>query len=78
MTLLANVDQGGGSNLPPANSPSPPREGRPWSMDEIVVAAFAFLGFGGAVFLPLRFGFASVPPIVVFFSSRDRTGRSDI
>jgi hypothetical protein len=30
-------------------------------MDEIVVAAFAFLGFGGAIFLPLRF---NIPPIV--------------
>jgi len=38
-----------------------------WYLDEIVVAAFAFLGFGGAVFLPLKFGFSSIPPIVVSF-----------
>jgi len=28
---------------------------RAWSMDDIVVAVFAFLGIGGAVFFPLRF-----------------------
>jgi hypothetical protein len=35
-----------------------------WYVDEIVVAAFAFLGFGGAVFLPLQY---NVPPIVISF-----------
>ena len=40
---------------------------RQWYVDEIVVASFAFLGVGGAVFLPLRYGFAAVPPIVVSF-----------
>lgn len=39
----------------------PPK--RQWYIDEIVVAAFAFLGFGGAVFLPVRFGFTVVPPL---------------
>lgn len=37
---------------------------RPWQIDEIVVCSFAFLGFAGAIFLPLRF---SVPPIEVAF-----------
>jgi hypothetical protein len=61
--------------MPPNAAPPPPnlhsnhpdRSSRQWYVDEIVVAAFAFLGFGGAVFLPLRFGFAVVPPIVVSF-----------
>jgi len=35
-----------------------------WYVDEIVVAAFAFLGIGGAVFLPLRYALA---PIVVSY-----------
>jgi hypothetical protein len=48
-----------------ANPANPPK--RPWYIDEIVVAAFAFLGVGGAVVLPLRYGFTNVPPIVVSF-----------
>jgi hypothetical protein len=47
----------------PGQPPDSPK--RQWYLDEIVVAAFAFLGVGGAVFLPLRYGFGSVPPIVV-------------
>jgi hypothetical protein len=47
--------------------PSSPTAGRRWYVDEIVVAAFAFLGFGGAVLLPLRVGFQSLPPIEVSF-----------
>ena len=46
---------------------SPNLPTRHWYIDEIIVAAFAFFGVGGAVFLPLRFGFTSVPPIVVSF-----------
>ncbi len=50
------------------NPPQPPTPVAParrgWNIDEIVVAAFAFLGFGGAVFLPLRF---NIPPIVISF-----------
>ena len=43
----------------------PPPTGRAWSMDDIVVAVFALLGIGGAVFLPLRFdGFS--PTITSF------------
>jgi hypothetical protein len=45
----------------------PEPQNRHWYIDEIVVAAFSFLGFGGAVFLPLKFGFDNVPPIVVSF-----------
>jgi hypothetical protein len=51
----------------PLNPPTPIRTSRTWYIDEIVVAAFAFLGFGGAVFLPLKFGFNNVPPVVVSF-----------
>ncbi len=44
---------------------SPNSKGRAWSMDDIVVALFALLGIGGAVFLPLRFnGFS--PTITSF------------
>ena len=52
---------------PPDPQPQPSSSSRKWGMDEVVVAAFAFLGVGGAVFLPLHFGFARVPPIVVSF-----------
>jgi hypothetical protein len=47
-----------------ANTIEPATTGRGWNVDEIVVAAFAFLGFGGAVFLPLRF---NIPQIVTSF-----------
>jgi hypothetical protein len=36
-------------------------------MDEIVVSAFAFLGIGGGVFLPMQYGFEKIPPITVSF-----------
>jgi hypothetical protein len=36
-------------------------------MDEIVVSAFAFLGIGGGVFLPLQYGFGKIPPITASF-----------
>jgi len=38
--------------------------GRHWFVDEIIVAAFAFLGVGGAVFLPLRY---TIEPIITSF-----------
>jgi hypothetical protein len=38
--------------------------GRHWYIDEVIVAAFAFLGVGGAVFLPLHY---SIPPITTSF-----------
>lgn len=38
--------------------------GRHWYIDEIIVAAFAFLGVGGSVFLPLRY---PIPPITTSF-----------
>jgi hypothetical protein len=47
-------------NLPPTTPPTV----RAWYLDDIIVAAFALLGFGGAVFLPLRY---NVPAIVVSF-----------
>jgi hypothetical protein len=53
---------GGRPNQP---VPTPATSGRSWSMDDIVVAAFAFLGIGCAVFLQLRFEY--VPPIIVSF-----------
>jgi hypothetical protein len=37
---------------------------RPWYVDEIVVAGFALVGVGGAVFLPLWF---NIPPITTSF-----------
>jgi hypothetical protein len=52
------------NDKPVHNLPPQPPVGRKWYIDEIVVAAFAFLGFGGAVFLPLRY---NLPPIVVSF-----------
>jgi len=53
-----------GKRLKPP-SPLPPPPVRAWSMDDIVVALFALLGIGGAVFLPLRFsGFS--PTITSF------------
>ncbi len=63
------TNAGGGVTPPKQEAPSPatPSPGRAWYVDEIVVASFAFLGFGGAVFLPLHFGFNNVPPIVVSF-----------
>lgn len=45
---------------PPTMSPSK----RAWPMDDIVVAAFAFLGLGGAVLLPVKF---YIPPITISF-----------
>jgi hypothetical protein len=52
----------------PSNTLAQPQSagdrGRPWYVDELVVAAFAFLGVAGAVFLPLRF---NIPPIVISF-----------
>jgi len=50
---------------PPAPGPEPPR--RAWYVDEIVVSAFAFLGIGGGVFLPLEYGFDKIPPITASF-----------
>jgi len=43
---------------------TPAAGGRHWYVDEIIVAAFAFLGVGGAVFLPLRY---TIPPITTSF-----------
>jgi hypothetical protein len=40
------------------------RQRRGWLADEIVVAAFAFFGIAGAVFLPLRF---TIPPVTTSF-----------
>jgi hypothetical protein len=60
-----------GTNPPPVDPAQPPKPTdppkRPWVNDEIVVTAFAILGVGGAVALPLRYGFSGVPPIVVSF-----------
>ena len=66
MAHQMNPIPGGGLNPPMPNvpSPTPPPGRRVWYIDEIVVAAFAFLGFGGAVFLPLQY---NVAPIVVSF-----------
>jgi len=63
--MAAQANPAPGGAVPPNPHPSSP--GRRWYVDEIVVAAFAFLGFGSGVFLPLRFGFNVVPPIVVSF-----------
>ena len=49
------VTPGAGLDPTPPDAHTPPQHTRVWYADEIVVAAFAFLGFGGAVFLPLRF-----------------------
>jgi hypothetical protein len=51
---------------PPAEPQSPPAStgGRPWYIDEIVVAAFAIFGVVGGVFLPLRY---DIPPITTSF-----------
>lgn len=54
----------GALNPPAPKLSSPPPERRVWYIDEIVVAAFAFLGFGGAVFLPLQY---KIPSIMVSF-----------
>ena len=56
----------GGVIDPPAPDPSPPAR-RSWYMDEIVVSAFAFLGIGGGVFLPMQYGFDKIPPITASF-----------
>jgi hypothetical protein len=49
----------------PAGSQAPAKSGgRLWYIDEIIVALFAFLGVGGAVFLPLRY---TIPPITISF-----------
>lgn len=50
----------------PANpgAPLPAGSGRPWYVDDLIVAAFAFLGVLGAVFLPV---FLSIPPLVISF-----------
>jgi len=49
----------------------PPQPTRKWYVDEIVVAAFAILGVGGAVLLPLRYGFTpsggKIPPALVSY-----------
>lgn len=58
----ANPIHGG---LPEPIPPAPPPQKREWSMDDIMVAVFAFLGIGGAVFLPLRFNDFS-PTITAF------------
>src|SRR5437660_9437431 len=59
----------GGSNPPAQGSPGTPPSptGREWYIDEIVVAAFAFLGVGSAVFIPLRYGPNKVPAILISF-----------
>lgn len=49
------------NDIPESQSAPPVRT---WSTDDTVVAAFALLGFGGAVFLPLAY---NVPPIVTSF-----------
>lgn len=58
-----------GNVPPPGNPPQPPNvlspSKRPWYIDEIVVAAFAFLGVGCGVVLPLRYGFTTLPPVTV-------------
>ena len=46
---------------PPVGSSS---HGRPWYIDEVIVAAFAILGVAGSIFLPLRF---TIPPLVISF-----------
>jgi hypothetical protein len=63
----ANSILAGGENPPGPNSPNPPNRPpavRAWYIDDIVVTAFALLGFGGAVLLPLRY---NVPAIEVSF-----------
>jgi hypothetical protein len=67
MATPTNAAPGARSHPPAPNLQSHPAERRAWFIDEIVVAAFAFLGFGGAVLLPLRFGFSKVPPVVASF-----------
>lgn len=66
MTSPTNPTPAVGLTRPAPNSPHPirPSRNRAWYMDEIVVAAFAFLGFGGAVFLPLQY---NVAPILISF-----------
>lgn len=59
-----DVKPGEGAN---PSSPGPQPPSRAWSVDDLVVIAFAFLGFGGGVFLPLQFGFNHVPPITTSF-----------
>jgi hypothetical protein len=52
-------------SAPPETSPAESAGGkRNWYIDEIIVALFAFLGVGGAVFLPLRY---PIPPITTSF-----------
>jgi hypothetical protein len=53
-------------SAPPAPAQPQARRatGRHWYVDEIVVASFAFLGVGGAVFLPLRY---TIEPIITSF-----------
>lgn len=65
MSSSSNTPFGGDSTLPISHPDSPtPSTKRDWPMDDIVVAAFAFLGFGGAVFLPIKF---YIPPITLSF-----------
>jgi hypothetical protein len=45
-----------------ANSSGTSTTNRSWSGDDIFVAAIACLGFGSAIFLPIRF---TIPPIVI-------------
>jgi len=63
MGATANVIPDG--NPPPPALPNQPPPRRNWDADEIMVAAFAILGFGGAVFLPLRFH--DIPPVITSF-----------
>jgi len=55
-----------GSPSPGKGSPADPDadQSRHWYVDEVIVAAFAFLGLAGGVFLPLRY---PVPPITTSF-----------
>jgi hypothetical protein len=54
------------SSTPRNRGPEDPdaEQSRHWYLDEIVVAAFAFLGLAGGVLLPLRY---PVPPITTSF-----------
>jgi len=59
-------ESAGGANERPSPPPGGPDADqiRHWYLDEIVVAAFAFLGLAGGVLLPLRY---PVPPITTSF-----------
>jgi len=67
---MAITASGAEPHSPSSDSPTPPpahAASRRWSVDEIVVAAFAFLGILGAIFFPLLFSFQKVPPISASF-----------